>query len=619
MKISDLPTVISNRAEILGRSISQSYIMAGPHRPLLLGATACGLFAAMAEAGILITVVPLIYTLLGDSEGPGGLFDLSKSITSSILGSQETVSIIFVLLGTMYVKQVLSSSADTLIRWAEVRIVTHVRTTVLSNLLHARFTHLDNLSTGWARQIVTGSSHEATGPVLRGAVSGVSFTVQSALVLGLMFHLSVQMTLVAIFAGLCVTPLLYRYIRLIRRYSSRYMEDSRRFVNFANETIASIRAVKLLNAHRHFLGIAQRKSHEAYKKSFIVSTLSSWQPILLLSFAFLYIAGNVFYASWTQTNFGAELAFFFVLYRLITPVTGIFSAINLLLERLPFVEQVFKFYRPHPDTLEQDGGVLLSPDSIAEIRLENVSMGYNTDQTVLKNVSLVARRGEIIAIVGDSGAGKSTLLHLLLGMYPYEDGHVLIGGKEACEINPISLRTCTAIVSQDVHLFDTTVEENLRMGAEGITDDDLEKAARLADVDRVIKQLPQGLKSMVGEGGSLLSGGQRQRVSIAQAIARNTPILVLDEITSALDGGAEHRVFEAIESIRKDRIIILITHRLTQLQDLDRIYVLDDGEIVESGSWLDLMARQGKYWQQYQQQLRAENASSEECSSGQGA
>ncbi|WP_280401450.1 ABC transporter ATP-binding protein [Nocardia carnea] len=229
-----------------------------------------------------------------------------------------------------------------------------------------------------------------------------------------------------------------------------------------------------------------------------------------------------------------------------------------------------------------------------DLAFESVTFAHG-DRTVLDDFSLAVPQGQRLAIVGPSGAGKSTLLQLLARFYDVDAGAVRVGGVDVRSIETETLMTQFAIVFQDVYLFDGTLAENIRLGRPGATDDEVRAAARAAQLDEVIDRLPEGWNTNVGEGGARLSGGERQRVSIARALLKDAPIVLLDEVTSALDPANEAAVHEGIERLMAGRTVVLVAHRLWTVQRADRVVFLDRGRVVEDGSHDELLRAGGRY------------------------
>lgn len=229
--------------------------------------------------------------------------------------------------------------------------------------------------------------------------------------------------------------------------------------------------------------------------------------------------------------------------------------------------------------------------SRGEVEFQNLSFSFSQTREVLGGVNLTIKPGEKVALVGPSGAGKTTFTRLLLRLYSPTDGRILIDGQDIAKATQNSLRNNIAMVPQDTILFHRTLAENIGYGKPDASREEIERVAALAHCDEFIKDLPQGLETYVGERGVKLSGGERQRVSIARAISKNAPILILDEATSSLDSRSEAMIQDALNVLMKDKTTIVIAHRLSTIQKMDRIIVIDDGKIIEEGKHNDLLER----------------------------
>ena len=229
-----------------------------------------------------------------------------------------------------------------------------------------------------------------------------------------------------------------------------------------------------------------------------------------------------------------------------------------------------------------------------QIEFESVSFRYR-DRTVIDNVSFRVPAGQRLGIVGPSGAGKTTLLGLIARFWDVDHGAVLMGGVDVRDIDTEALLARIAIVFQDVYLFDDTIEQNIRLGRPDATNDEVRQAATAAGLDEVIERLPDGWQTIVGEGGASLSGGERQRVSIARALLKDAPVVLLDEVTSALDPLSEAAVHEGIERLIAGRTVVMVAHRMRTVQRADRVLFLDDGGILEQGSHQELLRMNGSY------------------------
>ncbi len=254
---------------------------------------------------------------------------------------------------------------------------------------------------------------------------------------------------------------------------------------------------------------------------------------------------------------------------------------------------------------EQSGEDRLSNQGY-DISFEHVGFSYEDGESVLKDVSFVAKQGEVTALVGPSGCGKTTVSRLAARFWDIEKGVIKVGGMDVSKIDPETLLSMYAIVFQDVTLFNNTVMENIRIGRKDATDEEVREAAKLAHCDEFIEKLPEQYQTLIGENGSELSGGERQRISIARAFLKNAPIILMDEATASLDVDNESLIQEALSNLIKDKTVIIIAHRMRTVDGADRIVVLKDGMVAEQGSSAELKLHDGIYKHMISLQMEAE-------------
>ena len=284
----------------------------------------------------------------------------------------------------------------------------------------------------------------------------------------------------------------------------------------------------------------------------------------------------------------------FVTQRLLWPLTRLGETFDLYQRAMASTRRVMSLLRKD-ETLE-DGSVPLPVEEVdGEYEFDNVSFRYRTGDQVLNNLNLTISGGETVGIVGATGAGKSSLIKLLMRFYDVTGGRILLDGRDIREYKIRDLVRASGLVSQDVFLFHGTVEENIRYGSFDASREDIVHAAELAEAHDFVQNLPDGYDTVVGERGQKLSGGQRQRISIARAILKDPPILILDEATSAVDNETEAAIQRSLFKISKDRTTIIIAHRLSTVRHADRIFVLDEGELVEEGTHEELVNTEGIY------------------------
>jgi subfamily B ATP-binding cassette protein MsbA len=285
-----------------------------------------------------------------------------------------------------------------------------------------------------------------------------------------------------------------------------------------------------------------------------------------------------------------------------SPAKRLSKLYNKIQQALGGAERVFELLEERPQIVDLPGS---QPLKVIEGRVvfDRVAFAYQ-ENLVLKNFTLVAEPGEVVALVGPSGAGKSTLVGLLNRFYDPTAGVITIDGQNIKEVTQASLKAGLALVDQETFLFNDTVRNNIRYGRPEASDEEVEEAARQAFAEEFIIDLPQGYETHIGDRGLRLSGGQRQRLCIARAILRDAPILILDEATSALDTESETMVQKALNNLMKNRTTFVIAHRLSTIMHADKIVVLDDGQVFQVGTHKELMAQEGLYKRLYDMQFQ---------------
>jgi subfamily B ATP-binding cassette protein MsbA len=293
------------------------------------------------------------------------------------------------------------------------------------------------------------------------------------------------------------------------------------------------------------------------------------------------------------------LTFLFILVRLVPIIQDVNGTRAVISSLHGSAENIKELLRTDNKTYFQNGKIEFSGLKHS-IEFMGVDFGYDTNDLVLKNITLSIERGRMTALVGASGAGKTTLADLIPRFYDPTQGKVLIDGIDLRQFEINSLRQKLAIVSQDTFIFNTSVRNNIVYGKEGATEQEIQEAARLAHALEFIQDMPEGFETQLGDRGVRLSGGQRQRIAIARALLHNPEILILDEATSALDSVSERLIQESIEKLSVGRTVIAIAHRLSTIMRADKVIVLEQGEIVEQGTYNELLALRGKLWDYHQ-------------------
>ena len=313
----------------------------------------------------------------------------------------------------------------------------------------------------------------------------------------------------------------------------------------------------------------------------------------------LVVAAGAFFLKGGKINAGDYVAYLMFVSTLMTSVRRIVEFTEQFQRGMTGIERFSEIMDINPDITDTKGAKILA-DVKGEVTFKDVSFHYNDGKRdVISGLCLNVKAGESIALVGPSGGGKTTLCSLIPRFYDLTKGEILIDGKNIKDVTLRSLRENIGTVAQDVYLFSGSIKENITYGKSDATDEEIVAAARLAGADEFIKELPNGYDSYVGERGVKLSGGQKQRISIARVFLKNPPILILDEATSALDNESERLVQQSLERLAKGRTTFTIAHRLTTIKSADRILVLTENGIEESGSHKELLSKGGLYSELY--------------------
>jgi len=418
----------------------------------------------------------------------------------------------------------------------------------------------------------------------------------------IMLRLDWRLTLVSLAIVPLIVGAIYVFAHRIRRESTSIQEQESAVLAQAQEGLSSIRMVHAFGREEFEV----RQFHQQARQSLQANlrlTLTNVNSALVISTlmvigtAAMYYIGTLHVLSGTLT-LGSLLVFSAYLLMLYQPLESLTYTTWAMEGATAGAKRCFEVLDRQDDVVDSPNAVSISSAKGA-IAFRSVGFGYAEDRHVLRDVDLHIEPNQIVGLVGSTGAGKSTLLSLVPRFYDPIKGSVTLDGRDLREITKRSLRTQVAIVLQDTLLFSTTVRENIAYGRPDATEEEIVNAARRAQADDFIRQLPNGYASLVGERGGHLSVGQRQRVGIARAFLKNAPILLLDEPTSALDPKTESAIMETIKELMRGRTTLIATHRLATIHGVDQIIVLEHGRIVEQGCGSELIARRGVYAKLY--------------------
>lgn len=518
--------------------------------------------------------------------------------------------IALVLLGLFLGQAFLSFGSTYWLEWVGERVITDLRKRLYEHLHRLGFRYFSDMRLGEITSRLTndvGSIRTALTSALPQTIT-VTFSLLGSI--ALMMMLNWRLSLI-VFLTVPVVTLLTRYFGgKIRKLSRDIQDDLADSTAVAEDALGAIRIVKAFAREVYEVGrytdSVESLFQTSRKKILLTSLFWSGIGVMFMTtlvVIFWYGGREVLAGRLTTGDLVAFIFYAFSISRSISQMSRLYTDINTAVGAS---DRIFELLDEIPEVKDDENAVTIH-EIRGEVVFDEVTFAYEKDRPVLKEISLVVEAGQSIAVVGPSGAGKTTLINLIPRFFDPQKGRILIDGTDIKITRKQSLREQIAIVPQDVHLFGTSIGENIRYGKLDATDEEIERAARDANALEFINNLPEGLHAKVGEKGVKLSGGQRQRIAIARAILKNPGILLLDEATSSLDSESEAQVQEALERLMENRTTFIIAHRLSTVQHADKIIVIDRGKIVQVGSHKQLIARDGLYRQLYELQFREEH------------
>ncbi len=534
---------------------------------------------------------------------------IDKAVLIEGLVYSERVQRLAFFGGAMAVVSLIGFGVDTLRDWVvavlNAKLVFRLRQRLFDRLLSLSLDELSDMKSGGVVSRLSGDVDSTTGLVQMGLISPALAAVQSTAALVIIFLWNWRLAVgLAVILPVLVGLHLF-WVRRIRPIYRSMREDRSTVDGRVTETFGGIRVVRAFRRESHERSDYAVGHHTVIRKSLFAQILqmivhSGWRILMpAVSVSILWYGGYLVVRDANMgvvnpTTVGQLFAFQWYIFLLIGPVIRIVDAMSQTQRALAAMERVFDVLDRAPDKPDAPDAVE-APRNVRDIAFEQVTFAYREGVPVIQDFCLTVPGGSVVALVGPSGAGKTTLTDLLARFQDPTEGSIRLNGLDLRRLKLATYRSLFAVVQQDVFLFDGTVRENIAYGRRGAAEAEIIDAARRANADRFITELPEGYDTFIGERGVKLSGGQRQRLSIARAILADPQILILDEATSNLDTESEQLIQAALADLYANRTTFVIAHRLSTITHADLIVVMDRGRIVEVGRHEQLIAAGGMY------------------------
>lgn len=586
--------------------------MVKPYWLKLVGAMICMVFVSFLTAGQAFLVKPALDgVFLKKEQIPQWIKTIIIQLHLSSLLLKKDMEMLLLL----PIAIILLFLFKGIFEYGQAYLMNYVGLRIVADIREKLYNHLQTLSLSFFTKTPTGiliSRITNDVNLIQGSVSNTitglvkdAFTVIG--LIGVVIYRDWKLALMALFIFSLVIIPIKEFGKRLRKFSRKSQQRMGSITTFLHETIAGNRIVKAFNMEDY------EKRRFAQENNRFFKIVFKRVKIRALSHPLMELLGGIAVAIiiWVggyrviqgELTPGAFFSFMTALFMLYAPIRDL-NKVNLeVQEGLAAAIRVFDLLDTTPEIKEEEGAIPLPPVSKG-VDFQDITFRYG-EETVLKDISLRVNMGEVIALVGMSGAGKTSLVNLLPRFYDVEKGQILIDGHDIRKVTFRSLRDQIALVTQQTILFNDTIRNNIAYGnIHCCSDQEIIEAAKAAYAHDFIIKLPEGYDTLIGEQGVKLSGGERQRLSIARALLKNAPILILDEATSSLDSESETEVQKALDQLMRGRTVFVIAHRLSTIRNAHRIIVLSDGQVVEQGTHTELIALDGEYRRLYDLQFK---------------
>ena len=558
------------------------------------------------KAGLVVSGIALVLNALADS----GLIYLLKPLFDDGFGKANNSFLkimAFVVVGMIILRGITNFISNYCLAWVSGKVVMTMRRRLFKHLMFMPVSFFDRNSTGKLLSRITYDSEMIASSSSGSLITIVREGAYIISLLAVMFYTSWELTLVLFVIGPIIAVLITIVSKIFRKLSKN-LQDSMGELTSATE--------QMLKGHKVVLSFGGQLveeerfdivSNDMRRKGMKMVTADSISDPVVQIIASLALAAVLFLATTPliaedNLSAGSFTVVFSSMLAMMRPLKSLTNVNSQFQRGMAACQTLFAILDLEP---EKDNGTYQAEPAKGELEFKNVSFAYpGKEELALNNISFSVPAGKTVALVGRSGSGKSTIANLVTRFYDIEQGEILLDGVNIQDYRLSNLRENCAVVSQQVHLFNDTIANNIAYAAQDkYSREEIIAAAKAAYALEFIETLPQGFDTVIGETGASLSGGQRQRLAIARALLRNSPVLILDEATSALDTESERAIQSALDELKKDRTVIVIAHRLSTIENADEILVIDHGEIRERGNHKALLEQNGAYKQLHSMQF----------------
>ena len=533
-----------------------------------------------------------------------------EKLTFQMIGEGDSLhklKMLCILLFLTYLfKNIFLYISEVTMAFVNNKMIMDIRCKVFKHLQFLPLSFYDNNKTGEISSIVLADGARMRMAVTDAARKLSKHPLNILFMLGMLFLINMKMTFIALLIIPAVGSVVVVVGRSIRRKTKRTSKKIAGITNIINESILGVQIVKSFVRENHQVNKFIQECKKYFKLMFrrdkllFITTPLNDMIGVSIAVTLLWLGGNEVFAANPSMDGDNFIKFIIYLFAIMQPAKSL-ASVNLSIQTsVASAERVFKIMDSNPQINSQK---INKDDFKTEIKYEDISFNYMDDKDVLSGVSFKIKKGSTTAIVGKSGSGKSTLVSLLPRFYEIDRGELLIDNIDCSKISLNSLRELISIVPQDSFLFNDTIKNNIQFGKLNASIQEIEAAAKKANADNFINNLTDKYDTQIGERGIKLSGGQRQRISIARAMLKNSPILILDEATASLDSESEKKVHKAIDNLILNKTVIIIAHRLSTILNADNIVVMEGGKVVDMGTHQELLSKKGTYKSLYELQF----------------